>query len=122
VLPTSLTQLRLSYESNESGEDLELVECSDDPMDADDSDSASDEDAGQQYAHIKPKPWHNWVTPLVAGLAPLTGTAGAVSIDNNSTSASGGICSYHMGYITASILLACHMSLSPACLLRRGSL
>lgn len=64
VLPISLTQLRLSYETNESGEDPELEDWSDDAMDTDGSNSASDEDAGQQYAHIRPKRWttgsHLW--------------------------------------------------------------
>jgi hypothetical protein len=57
VLPTSLTQLRLSYETNELGEDPGSDGWSDVDMDDDsstDGDSA-DEEARQQYAHIRPK-------------------------------------------------------------------
>jgi hypothetical protein len=74
VLPTSLTQLRLSYETNELGEDP----WSDDDMYADGGDSSDEEDTGRQYAHIKPGRWHDWAKPLVAGLAHLTGAGGAI--------------------------------------------
>lgn len=51
VLPTSLTQLRLSCETNELGED-----------------PGPDDGPDQE--------WHDWVTPLVDGLARLTGAGG----------------------------------------------
>lgn len=70
VLPTSLTQLRLSYATNELGEAPE-------PMQILLAEIDPEADEGEGIMLTEECHWYDWVTPLVNGLARLTGAAAA---------------------------------------------
>jgi len=78
VLPTSLTQLRLSYATNELGEAPAPVPWEPwDEVESADEDSDADEGGAAGVVLMEQCPWHDWVTPLENGLARLTGAVAA---------------------------------------------